>query len=81
MPVERDKTPSPRKSRATSNNDTSSPSKAWSQADKSLLFEHVRVHGETTWDKAVPGKTAQQSREQWKRILLPMIRKQCNFLG
>ncbi|WVR04685.1 hypothetical protein IAU60_001696 [Kwoniella sp. DSM 27419] len=61
--------------------DPDKPHKSWSMADKSTLFGHVRVNGERAWDQAVPGKSAQQCREQWKRCLLPMIRKQCGFLG
>ncbi|WWC68041.1 uncharacterized protein I206_101960 [Kwoniella pini CBS 10737] len=86
MPADRTKTPStPTKVKTSSNSaessTTSSPSKAWSNGDKSLLFEHVRLNGEKDWDRAVPGKTSQQSREQWKKTLLPQIRKQCGFIG
>ncbi|WVF69731.1 hypothetical protein IAT40_004510 [Kwoniella sp. CBS 6097] len=77
MPAERS-TPT----KKTKQSDPTSPSKAgWSLGDKSLLFEHVISNGERDWNRAVPGKTAQQSREQWKRILLPMIRRTCGFMG
>ncbi|KAL7420038.1 hypothetical protein Q5752_005003 [Cryptotrichosporon argae] len=57
----------------------SSASAGWSQAQRSALLNHVVKHGETHWDAAVPGKTAQQSREQWKRRLLPQIKKACGL--
>ncbi|RXK36298.1 hypothetical protein M231_06434 [Tremella mesenterica] len=38
----------------------------WSQEDKAMVFDHVRQNGEKDWDKACPGKTSQQCREQWK---------------
>ena len=44
----------------------SSGSKGWTQEQKSMLFDHVRQNGEMAWEKACPGKTSQQSREQWK---------------
>ncbi|KAK8847465.1 hypothetical protein IAR55_005323 [Kwoniella newhampshirensis] len=82
MPAAR--TPTTKKSTQSTSttSPTACPSKfAWSVADKSLLFDHVRMNGEKDWEKAVPGKTGQQSREQWKKTLLPMIRKQCGFVG
>ncbi|OCF45819.1 hypothetical protein I317_00307 [Kwoniella heveanensis CBS 569] len=79
MPVDRS-TPT-KKSKSTQSDPTSPSKSGWSVGDKSLLFEHVVANGERDWDKAVPGKTAQQSREQWKKTLLPMIRKTCGLMG
>ncbi|KAK4686954.1 acyl-CoA dehydrogenase, partial [Tremellales sp. Uapishka_1] len=48
----------------------STPARAkgtWSTTQKSRLFAHVLAHGEKEWHTAVPGKTAKQSQEQWKR--------------
>nr|XP_018265386.1 uncharacterized protein I303_01752 [Kwoniella dejecticola CBS 10117]OBR87544.1 hypothetical protein I303_01752 [Kwoniella dejecticola CBS 10117] len=65
MPADRGKTPStPSKSKSknkSSSDGPESPSKGvWSSGDKSLLFDHVINFGQTDWEKAVPGKTAQQ---------------------
>ncbi|WWD07579.1 hypothetical protein V865_005680 [Kwoniella europaea PYCC6329] len=74
-------TPSKPKAKASALNPDSPSKIGWSTGDKSLLFDHVVNFGQNDWDKAVPGKTAQQAREQWKKTLLPQIRKQCGFLG
>nr|XP_019047103.1 hypothetical protein I302_03710 [Kwoniella bestiolae CBS 10118]OCF26033.1 hypothetical protein I302_03710 [Kwoniella bestiolae CBS 10118] len=70
MPADRTKPSTPTKTKTKAMDrpsDPSSPSKTgWSMGDKALLFEHVIQHGQNDWDKAVPGKTWKQAREQWK---------------
>ncbi|WVQ98123.1 hypothetical protein IAU59_005245 [Kwoniella sp. CBS 9459] len=56
MPAERS-TPT---KKSTQSYPTSPSKSGWSAGDKSLLFEHVIANGERDWDRAVPGKTAQQ---------------------
>ncbi|WWC86818.1 uncharacterized protein L201_001697 [Kwoniella dendrophila CBS 6074] len=94
MPADRTKskakTTPPITSNSTSSEDggsatNSTPTKkgpgGWSSAEKSLLFEHIVKFGENDFERAVPGKTSKQAREQWKKTLLPQIRKQCGFFG
>jgi len=73
MPAERTPPKTPAGSASGSN------ARGWTQEEKAMLFRHVRRMGEKEWDKAVPGRRAQQSREQWQRVLLPFILKQCGL--
>ncbi|RSH80629.1 uncharacterized protein EHS24_009213 [Apiotrichum porosum] len=42
---------------------------AWTGEELNVLFQHVIHHGKTDWEHAVPGRTANQSRQQWKNSL------------
>lgn len=56
---------------------TSMPS-AWSTTDRRLLFTYVEKYGATSWNAAsqhVPGKTPKQCRDQWYRVLAPLLKR------